>query len=204
MPHSARKGGDQVLIQIVDATMAEAVRRSGPWLACRPGCFDCCIGPFPITEADATRLRDGLTALAATDPARAARVRRRARYSVERICREFPSDPLATVLAVDEAAEDEPCPALDPATGACDLYSARPVTCRTFGPAVSAGGEALAFCELCYQGATDQEIATCRVELDFGDLEEGFGETIVAFALSGDAPKPDPVGVSPAQPTDHQ
>ncbi len=29
-----------------------------------------------------------------------------------------------------------PCPALDPATGHCDLYVHRPITCRTFGPPV--------------------------------------------------------------------
>ena len=176
---------DQALIQIVDATMAEAVRRSGTWLACRPGCFECCIGPFPITAGDASRLREGLKALAAADPPRAARVRERVRRSVERIRREFPDRSLATVLEVDEAAEDEPCPALDPDTGTCDLYSARPVTCRTFGPAVSCGGEALAICELCYRGASPEEIAACSVELDFGDLEEGGDETIVAFALAG-------------------
>ena len=182
---------DQALIQIVDATMAEAVRRSGAWLACRPGCFECCIGPFPITGGDAARLREGLAALAATAPDRAARVRRRAGQSVERICREFPEDPLSAVLTVDEAAEDEPCPALDPDTGTCDLYASRPVTCRTFGPAVSWGGEALAVCELCYRGASDEEIANCRVDLDFGDLEEGEAETIVAFALV-ERPEPAP------------
>jgi len=178
--------GSDRLIQIVDAAMAEAVRRSGAWLACRPGCFECCIGPFPITPMDAQRLREGLETLAATDPHRAASVMQRARRSVERICREFPVDPLGAVLAVEEAAEDEPCPALDPVSGACDLYSARPVTCRTFGPAVSCGAEALAVCELCYRGATDEQIAACRVDLDFGEIDEGDGDTIVAFALCGE------------------
>ncbi|HTX35225.1 MAG TPA: YkgJ family cysteine cluster protein [Bryobacteraceae bacterium] len=174
---------DRALIQIVDATMAEAVRLSGSWLACRPGCFECCIGPFPITGADAVRLREGLAALALTEPDRAARVQERARQSVTRICREFPDDPVATVLAVDEAAADEPCPALDPATGTCDLYAFRPVTCRTFGPAVSCGGEALVVCELCYRGATDEEIAACRVEFDYDDLDQA-GETVVAWVLA--------------------
>ena len=30
-------GEDQKLIQIVDSALAEATRRSGKWLACRPG-----------------------------------------------------------------------------------------------------------------------------------------------------------------------
>ena len=177
---------DRELIQILDAAMAEAVRRSGAWIACRPGCFECCISPFPITPNDARRLREGLAALAAGDPERAGRVVARARASVERLCREFPGDPLTAALTIDEAAGDEPCPALDPATGTCDLYAARPVTCRTFGPAVSCGGDALAICELCYQGATDDEIAACRVDLDTRELDDcgAEQETIVAFALA--------------------
>jgi Fe-S-cluster containining protein len=176
---------DRELIQILDATMAEGVRRSGSWIACRPGCFECCIGPFPITARDARRLREGLAELASSDPERAARVVQRARASVERICHEYPSDPLAAVLSIDEAAGDEACPALDPSAGTCDLYAARPVTCRTFGPAVSCGGETLAVCELCYSGATDDEIAACRVEIDTSELDgmEGEEDTIVAFAL---------------------
>jgi Fe-S-cluster containining protein len=175
--------------------MAEAVRRSGTWLACRPGCFECCIGAFPITRSDARRLEEGLAVLSVADPRRAERVRQRAREAVVRICREFPGDPLAGALAMDEDADLEPCPALDPATGTCDLYAARPVTCRTFGPAVSCGGAELGVCELCYQGASDEEIAACRVELDPQALEEGGDETIVAFALSGNRPARSPASI---------
>jgi Fe-S-cluster containining protein len=32
------------------------------------------------------------------------------------------------------------CPALDPISGFCDLYEARPVACRTYGPPISFGG----------------------------------------------------------------
>jgi hypothetical protein len=47
---------DQMLIQIVDSALAEAARRSGEWLVCRPGCTQCCIGVFPINQLDASRL----------------------------------------------------------------------------------------------------------------------------------------------------
>ena len=185
---------DKELIQIVDEAMAEAVRKSGAWLACRPGCHECCIGPFAITPLDALRMQNGLTALERTDPRRAARVRERARDSVARLCRQFPENTVQAVLADGDAAEDELCPALDPQTGTCDLYASRPVTCRTFGPAVRFGGGSLAVCELCYRGATDEEIAACAVEADTQklesaallQLEEATGlrvETIVAFAL---------------------
>jgi Fe-S-cluster containining protein len=196
-------GHDRDLIQIVDAAMAEAARRSGPWLVCRMGCTECCMGPFPINQLDARRLRRGLAELDAHDPERAGRVHERARQYVARISRDFPGDPVTGVLAAGEEAEarfanfaeDEPCPALDPETGACDLYAARPITCRTFGPPVRTGAEAVGVCELCFHGATDAEIAACEVESDpdgvesavLSDLEEATGargHTIVAFCLA--------------------
>jgi Fe-S-cluster containining protein len=189
--------GDRGFIQIVDAALAEAARKSGAWLVCRPGCSECCLGPFPITQLDAERLREGLAELQAGDPARAARVRRRAGDAVARMP-EF-----AAGLAYDDAEfearlaslpDEEPCPVLDPDTGTCDLYASRPVTCRTFGPPVRWGGDAVGVCELCFAGAGDEEIAACEVELDIVDREAALvrererltgakGQTLVALAL---------------------
>jgi len=195
--------GDRALIQIVDAALAEAARKSGPWLVCRVGCTQCCIGPFPISQLDARRLRGGLAELEARDPERGALVRQRARQSVARISSSFPGDPSTGTLAENQEAEeafasfadDELCPALDPETGACDLYTARPITCRTFGPPVRCGSDAVGVCELCFVGATDDEIAACEVEADVEGLESTLleelektagvgGQTIVAFALA--------------------
>ena len=195
---------DQKLIQIVDAALAEAARKSGEWLVCRKGCTQCCHGAFAISQLDATRLQKGLNELKSSDPTRAARVRRRAQQSVKRLSATFPGDPKTGILSEDEDAEaafadfanDEPCPALDPATGACDLYSARPMTCRTFGPPVRSGEEGgLAVCELCYHGASDQQIAECEMVPDPDNLEEKLiaqiekkagkrGNTIVGWALA--------------------
>ncbi len=182
---------DSRLIQIVDAAMAEAVRKSGSWLACRPGCCECCTGPFPITELDARRLREGLSELERRDPQRAARIRQRASETVRKWQREYPGHTLERILAEDDAAESDACPALDLDTKTCDLYGSRPVTCRTFGPAVRFGEQSLAVCELCYQGAADEQIARCEVEVDSEDLEgrllEELGnpaDTTVAFALA--------------------
>jgi Fe-S-cluster containining protein len=177
-------GATDQLVQIVDQAMAEAVRKSGSWLACRIGCHECCLGPFPITQLDGLRLRAGLAELETREPERAARVLGRASASVERLRREFPENPVEAVLALEEAAGDEPCPALDPETGACDLYVARPITCRMFGPAVrEPGGGSVSVCHLCFQGATDEEIAACAVEIDPVTCEESREDTIVAFAL---------------------
>ena len=110
---------------------------------------------------------------------------------------DFPGNPNTGVLFKTPEAEeqfssfadDEPCPALDPQTGACDLYAARPITCRTFGPPVRFGSESVGVCELCYEGASDAEIAACEVEIEPTDLEARLleelpGKTIVAFCLA--------------------
>jgi Fe-S-cluster containining protein len=176
---------DAELIRIVDAALAEAVRKSGAWLACRPGCAECCIGPFPVSPLDARRLRDGLRSV---DPAIAARILERARDSVARLERNYPGDTVARVIAEDEAGMDEPCPALDPETRTCDLYQWRPITCRTFGPPMRMGGESLAICELCFDGATPEEVEACEVEIEPRVIEaalaaDGESETLVAYAL---------------------
>ena len=192
--------GDRQLIQIVDAALADATRRSGSLLVCRPGCTQCCIGVFAISQLDALRLQHGLAELESTDPERAARVRARANESIERLIPDYPGDPKTGVLdrdsdeRFDNFANDEPCPALDPTTGMCDLYASRPITCRAFGPPVRSEG-GLGVCELCFHGATEQEIAACEMVVDPDDLESMLlleieqrnnltGDTIVAFALA--------------------
>jgi len=193
---------DQKLIQIVDAALADVTRRSGAWLACRLGCTQCCIGVFTINQLDALRLRRGLADLEQLAPERAARVRQRSRESVARLSQEFPGDPVSGILHEGQAAEDqfanfandEPCPALDPLTGACELYESRPMTCRVFGPPVRSE-DGLGVCELCFQGASEEEIAACEMIPDPDDLESRLltnlekstgarGNTIIAFCLA--------------------
>lgn len=118
------------------------------------------MGPFPISELDAERLRRGLAGL---EPERAARVRERARQAT--------------------GSDDEPCPALNPETGACELYAFRPVTCRMFGPAVRFSGGDIAVCELCYNGAAESEIEARAVEIAAEEPAED-GELTVADVLA--------------------
>lgn len=192
---------DQKLVQIVDSALADATRRSGKWLACRPGCTQCCIGVFAINQLDVLRLRQGLLSLQKTDPQRANAIRERARNAVARLSSDFPGNARTGALSnkeearrcFEDFANDEPCPLLDPQTGLCELYEHRPMTCRVFGPPVRSEG-GLGVCELCFQGATEEQIAACEMIPDPDDLESRLvkeaekytghrGDTIIAFAL---------------------
>lgn len=201
MPLPAR---DSQLVQIMDAALDDAARRAGAWLACRIGCTQCCHGAFAINTLDAERLRAGMDALRANDPALAAEVERRAQAWLDEHGPAFPGDRKTGALGTSAEeqerfevfANDAACPALGPATGRCDVYAWRPMTCRVFGPPVRvAEGEALACCELCFTGAGEKEIAACEMPVPH-DLEAELldeigrtGETIVAFALLNRPPR---------------
>jgi Fe-S-cluster containining protein len=198
MPLPAR---DAELVQIMDASLAEAGRRAGTFLACRVGCTQCCHGAFAINALDAARLRAGMAELRATNPALAAEIERRARAWLAEHGPKFPGDRNSGALGssvedqarFEDFADDAACPALDPATGRCDVYAWRPMTCRVFGPPVRAAGEdgaeGLGHCELCFTGAMPAQVAACEMpvphELEAELLDEigSPAETIVAFAL---------------------
>jgi Fe-S-cluster containining protein len=188
------------LFHIIDAALSDATLSSGSWLACRPGCHQCCVGVFPVSQLDAETLR---SALAAAEPATADRIRSRAAASRERLTPNYPGDPATGRLftephhdeAFDDFANDEPCPVLDPATGTCDLYAARPVQCRTFGPPVRDEEDSLTVCELCFVDAPAEEVARCEMDQSWRPYEDDLiasaerrtglvGPTLIAFALA--------------------
>lgn len=190
--------GDQQLVQIMDAALTEAAQRAGPWLACRPGCIQCCHGAFAINALDVQRLRTGMEALQAADPATSRQVQQRALEWLSAYGPGFPGDPATGLLGDSEEdqarfedfANEAPCPALNPKTGLCDVYEWRPMTCRVFGPPVRMGdGDALGCCELCFVGASETEIAACEMPVPHVlestlVAETGLvGQTVVAFAL---------------------
>ncbi|MGA8090589.1 MAG: YkgJ family cysteine cluster protein [Terracidiphilus sp.] len=202
--HMGLPAGDTQLVQIMDATLVDAARRAGPWLVCRPGCTQCCHGAFAINALDAERLKAGMTALHAADPQKAEEIEQRAKAWIAEHGPEFPGNAATGMLGTseedqarfDEFANEAACPALDQVTGLCDVYAWRPMTCRVFGPPVRMGaGDALGCCELCFVGASEEEIAACEMQVPH-ELEEelveeagGTEETVVAYALMRQAPR---------------
>jgi Fe-S-cluster containining protein len=190
---------DAELVQIVDAALADAARRAGEFLVCRVGCTQCCYGAFAINALDAARLREGMKELWANDAGLAAKIESRAQTWLEDYGGDFPGNRETGVLgksAEDEArfadfANDAPCPALDETTGRCDVYAWRPMTCRVFGPPVHTegedGSEGLGHCELCFVGATAEQVAECEMvvpqEMEAELVRNECEETVVAFAL---------------------
>jgi Fe-S-cluster containining protein len=208
-PDAHFRSQDSAFVALVDGAFADAAKRSGPHLLCRAGCAQCCIGVFAIGPADALRLKQGLAALAHEDPERAARVRERASASWSRLAPEFPGDRASGAMELDSSgnpladfedrfehfANHEPCPALDPEHGTCDLYASRPQTCRVFGPPI-ATREGYGVCELCFETATAQAIAHAAITPPSEELSSALDEaavaagaapeaTIVAFVLHG-------------------
>ena len=135
------------------------------------------------------------------DPEKAKTVRQRAGVWIAEFGPQFPGDATTGTLGVtevererfEEFANEAACPALDPATGLCDVYAWRPMTCRVFGPPVRMGeGEALGCCELCFVGASEEEIAAREMPVPHEieeKLVEEIGdatETVVAYALCVD------------------
>lgn len=194
---------DSELIQIMDAALADAARRAGAYLACRPGCTQCCHGAFAINALDTARLRAGMNALRTREPERAERIEQRARQWIADYGTDFPGNAVTGELGTTEAereafedfANEAACPALDPATGLCDVYTWRPMTCRVFGPPVRMESGALGCCELCFTDAGEEEIAAREMRVPHAletELVTDAKETVVAFALvSPDAEKSD-------------
>lgn len=197
----ALPAGDVELVQIMDAAFADAARRAGEWLVCRPGCTQCCHGAFAINQLDVLRLGEGMAELRRNDPRLAAEVERRAADSVAEFGAGFPGDSETGLLGesveekerFEDYANDAVCPALDPATGRCDVYEWRPMTCRVFGPPVrteSPDGESgLGYCELCFAGASGEQIAECEMPVPHEQEQRlveriaAPGQSIVAYAL---------------------
>jgi Fe-S-cluster containining protein len=175
-------------------------------LACRAGCFGCCVGLFAISLAEALALRHAVSEL--PEATRSA-VHSRAAAAVRGSAASFPGDVAGGVLDPERsedaedawhlAVRDTPCPALDLPSGRCTVYLARPTTCRTYGLALRAGdGILLPACELNLPAAPPARVAAtaidaarlAAVDQALAEVASEAGlpagaETTVAHALTG-------------------
>ncbi len=182
-------GQDHAFVQLVDGAFVTSATRAGSHVACRPGCTQCCVGVFPVGPADVLRIQTALVVIENTDPERLARIRERGRASWARLEPDFPGDPATGRLMLDPKTgietddfagfgNDEPCPILDPTSGTCDLYAARPHTCRIFGlPLPTEGGYGV--CELCFTAASSAEIASAALPESVTDTPEALDQLAI-------------------------
>jgi Fe-S-cluster containining protein len=187
---------DAGLLRVLDRDFRAAADAAGSHLLCRPGCRECCIGPFPVTRLDVWRLRRGIAEAGSVG------VAERAAEAARILTPGFPGAAATGRLVVDEERLDEfferhralPCPALSPATGRCELYDWRPVSCRSYGPPARFGKEKSPPCPLCFREADEEAIERCRMAPDREGLEKKIlaamgvaageeWETLIAFAL---------------------
>lgn len=137
----------RALCDKVDAFSARAHAAQAPWLRCRAGCDGCCRTRRTAWAVEIDALRAHLATLPETQ--RAALAARR-------------EDP--AVVA------GERCVFLDP-DGRCAVYAARPLICRTHGPAVRLSGGETVWCGLNFEGLEPAEVLDRLPEGAVLDLE---------------------------------
>ena len=176
------------LLAKVSRRFAATARRHGGEIACRVGCFGCCVGLFEITALDAAVAARGLAKL---PPARRHAIARRAEAIARRIARIFPGDAKTLLLDVRRQKDWDAffektaaiaCPFLVPIGGTggtaaaaarkrrwptgfvCAIYAHRPHACRTFGlPLANRGTVVSEPCRLNFRGAPSEEIAAAAL-----------------------------------------
>ena len=124
----------------VDAFFARVADRHGADMQCATGCSDCCHVRLSVTGVEAAAIR----ALVASWPAA-----QRAELA-------------------DQGPADR-CAALDPATGRCRIYAARPLVCRSHGAPIRLTRQSLPVIEACHRNFRHSE-ADADCVLDQGTL----------------------------------
>jgi Fe-S-cluster containining protein len=137
-------------------------------LACGRGCSLCCHGLFEIGSCDVPVIAEGLAAL---HPARRNMIIRRSLDLVE-----SSRHPNLRECSAKEKEEffartaSTPCPNLDD-SGACMIYEARPLVCRTFGLPLRDGRKYIGdICELNFRDATDKDRLGAAWDLQWEDV----------------------------------
>lgn len=180
---------------VADDSWAGAAARTGPGdLACRAGCFGCCVGLFDISVPEAALVREGVSRLSIQDRED---VVRRARRIVEESAGSFPGDAVSGLLDPERSEKDDDdyfaivadraCPMLELPTGRCRIYAERPITCRTYGLAWARDGAVFhPPCGLNLPAAVEErQLAT---SIDIGRLDQAVDVDVELAAELGFEP----------------
>lgn len=140
----------EALVAAVDKTFEAVKARHGKEVTCAKGCSDCCSAVFDLSLVEALYLNQRFnTALdtEATQPARQAVLRRadvaeRQQAKLARAAHKELRQGLDDEAILTEAASRRiRCPLLAE-DDSCDLYAARPITCRLYGVPQNIRGQA--------------------------------------------------------------
>lgn len=110
------------------ATRVEAIRTPRDWWPCRRGCDQCCrqlARPPILTSCEWERIDAAVVALPSP-------IRAEVEQKIKTLLAQIASDTVGSRVV---------CPFLDDSQGACRIYEARPIACRTYGFFVSRGGD---------------------------------------------------------------
>lgn len=162
-PEAARAAYDRLTADI--ERFAAVLRARFPTaITCRLGCTGCCRQHLTVSPIEADRLRRFVAAL---DAATKARLRRQAQATRQREALLFRDAPPQPTTFPPEPEQSVPCPAL--LDGACAVYPARPVICRTHGfPLLYLDDDDNGLLEICPLNFTDDEAAV--TERDVFDM----------------------------------
>lgn len=130
----------------IDAVFAKVQAEQGACVSCHKGCSDCCNALFDLPLVEAMYLNRAFTKAFSYGPERSAILtrasdsdRRLARMKRDLFREEKKGIDTGTIMA--EAAELRmPCPLLGE-DKLCQLYEARPITCRVYGIPTSIAGK---------------------------------------------------------------
>ncbi len=130
------------LLEQVDVWALDVRAKHPARVPCTRGCFDCCLGLFDISPADADLLRAGLAGL---DAAARRDIRSRARRLLKnlKLGKTLEGWSPEEIDAICDAHGSARCPVLGRG-GACRLYAHRPLPCRLAGaPLVNLSGRVI-------------------------------------------------------------
>ncbi|MBK8594194.1 MAG: YkgJ family cysteine cluster protein [Holophagales bacterium] len=173
--------------RVASAAWDRSAERTVPGeVACRAGCFGCCVGLFDISIPEAMLVREGVARLSGPDRDD---VLRRARRIVEGTADAFPGDAASGLLDPERSEEadddyfavvaDRACPMLELPSGRCRIYEERPITCRTYGFAWATDGAVFhPPCGLNLPGASAERQLETSIDLGSLDQAEDVAEAL--------------------------